>query len=122
MQTLHTQEVRAEWHLMCAFTVTIRQAWYVSRAVYFVFFSIKVDVSTSLVDTQVETNIFSILNGQVHAHGEDPFELIAKWSWRLPSHTTWPLCVHYNKVTMIPITETAYASQCHRVYAEQWSL
>ena len=64
MQTLPIQEVKAEWHVMGAFTVTIRQAWYVSFAVYFVFFIITVDVSTSMVDTfRWKQTFFSNLDG-----------------------------------------------------------
>ena len=60
MRTVPIQEVRAVWHIMSAFTVTIRQAWYVSFAmVYFVFFIIKADVSTSMIDTfRCETKVF----------------------------------------------------------------
>jgi len=52
-------ESGAEWQVMCAITVSIRQAWHVSRAVYFV----------SSPEWQVETKLFSIRDGQVYGAG-----------------------------------------------------
>jgi len=50
MQTLPIQQVRAEWHVMGAFTVTMGQALKVPFAVYFVFFITTMNMSTSMVD------------------------------------------------------------------------